>query len=230
MLKKDKNRLMREISNRGLNPRSFQIEETTIGDRNAVVLRLANSPLKFIIRNSRDSFLRFDCKYTQFKPDFPMSEFFPQEQGRWTDFDGVLVRFYKWLDECVKPCLEELLEPDLWDQVQLGRPIIDTAKPRAEDGLAFSPDEAVQIRLAVKEFRLLVIKTFDPSEEEKEVIDARLDYLTEAVDRLNRIDWRSVAITTVITISVALSLDTENGRVLFGLFQQVFFRVLHLLH
>jgi hypothetical protein len=230
MLKQYKNRLFQEIHNKGLDPRSFQTKETRIEGHSAFVLQLMNTPLKFIIRNSSDSYHRLDCSYSQFGPSFPMSAYYPPLEGSWTRVDQVLVRFSKWLEDCVKPYLEELLEPDLWEQVQLGGPIIGTSKPREEDRLGFSADEAAQIRLAMKEFRLLVVKTFDPSQEEKEVIDARLDYLAEAVDRLNRLDWRSVAITTVISISITLSLDTEKGRILFGLFQQVFSRVLYLLH
>ncbi len=76
---------------------------------------------------------------------------------------------------------------------------------------------------------LLVVKTFTPGEEELQVINERLDYLTRAVDRLNRFDWRGVAISTVLSIGTALTLDTEKGRILWGLFQQAMATVVHLL-
>jgi hypothetical protein len=81
----------------------------------------------------------------------------------------------------------------------------------------------------VEEFRLLIVKTFAPPANEMKVVNERLDYLKEAVDRLNRFDWRSVAMSTLIGISTALTLDTEKGRILFGLFQQAFSTVVHLL-
>jgi len=63
-----------------------------------------------------------------------------------------------------------------------------------------------------------------------ESIDDRLDYLTQAVDRLNKFDWKSLLISTIISISVALSFDTEKGKQLFNLFKQVFDVIPKLFH
>jgi hypothetical protein len=54
-----------------------------------------------------------------------------------------------------------------------------------------------------------------------EIIEKRLLYLSDAVDRLNKTDWYGIAISTLIGISINLSLDTEKGRLLFKLFKQV---------
>ena len=67
-----------------------------------------------------------------------------------------------------------------------------------------------------------MVKEFNPSREQLRLIQMQLDYLSEAVGRLNRIDWRGLAVSTVITIAIQLSLDTEKGKLLFQLFQQAF--------
>jgi len=42
------------------------------------------------------------------------------------------------------------------------------------------------------------------------------------VDRLNRFDWSGLAISIVVSIAVNMSVDTEDGRVLFTLFKAAF--------
>jgi hypothetical protein len=70
---------------------------------------------------------------------------------------------------------------------------------------------------------------FNPSPEQEEFIEERLEYLSEAVDKLNRFDWKGVALSTLLSIGANLCVDKESGRILFGLFQQAFQSVTHLL-
>jgi hypothetical protein len=93
----------------------------------------------------------------------------------------------------------------------------------------FTDDEKTQIRIAVQQFKLSVFKTFDPPVEEKEVVDRQLERLAASVDRLGKFDWQGVALNTLMSIGVTLSLDTEKGRILFGLFQQALSYALHLI-
>ena len=85
------------------------------------------------------------------------------------------------------------------------------------------------VRNGTQEFRQLIIANFTPTEEQAEVINNRLDYLEKAIDRLNRIDWKALAISTVIAIGINLYVDTEKGRLLFALFQQALGAALKLL-
>ena len=39
---------------------------------------------------------------------------------------------------------------------------------------------------------------------------------------MNKYDWKSLAVTTLISISIALSLDSAKGQLLFILFKKVF--------
>jgi hypothetical protein len=94
---------------------------------------------------------------------------------------------------------------------------------------AFSENDKIQLRLSINELHLLIIKNFSPSVDEMKIINARLEYLSNSLDRLNRIDWRGLALSTIISISVTLSLDTEKGKLLLGLFKKVFTNVLHLM-
>ena len=83
--------------------------------------------------------------------------------------------------------------------------------------------------MSINEFKVLIINGFHPDVKELNIIENRLEYLSESLNRLNKIDWKGLAISTVISISIALSLDTTSGHKLFELFKSVFHNVLYLL-
>lgn len=86
-----------------------------------------------------------------------------------------------------------------------------------------------QIRISLQEFERLLILEFNPSEEELIQISEKLDYLSKAVDRLNRFDWKGLALGTFIGISTNLAIDTESGRKVFELLRQAFDAIVKLL-
>jgi hypothetical protein len=77
----------------------------------------------------------------------------------------------------------------------------------------FSKEQAHQVRVAWREFRARVEAEFHPSRERADAISSHLDCLSEAVGRLSTFDWRAVAVSTVMSIAVNLTVDTE-GRTL----------------
>jgi hypothetical protein len=85
------------------------------------------------------------------------------------------------------------------------------------------------LREALAVFEALIINTLSPDSEQLREIHSRLEYLANAVDRLNRFDWRGLALTTVIGVATTLSADTQTGRQLWGLFVQAMKSVGHLL-
>ena len=76
--------------------------------------------------------------------------------------------------------------------------------------------------MAIEELKLLIHKNLETTVEEQQVVNNRLDYLIEAMNRLNKFDWKSIAISSIMSISVALTLDTNKGQLLFDLFKKVF--------
>ncbi len=94
-----------------------------------------------------------------------------------------------------------------------------------EDKTLFSKDEKIQIKLAINELKFLIIQNFSPNNEEQIIIDNRLDYLIDSVERLNKFDWKSLVLSTIISISISLSLDSEKGRLLFELLRKVFLNI-----
>lgn len=227
MLKQYRNSLLQIIQEKGLDPKLFHAKEKREGDYDIFHISLINTPLIFTARNSNANFHDFDCRYTVFSPRFNTTDYEPE--GGWEDFDGLTEDFNDWLQNHVKLYIQEQAEPDLWARIESQTPLVNGAAISQEDTNVFSDDEKIRVRMSINEFRILLIKNFKPKSEEIEVINDRLEYLSNSVDRLNKIDWRSVAITTLIAISTTLSLDTEKGRLLFDLFKQIFSSVLQLM-
>lgn len=222
MLKKHKNLLLGIIKEKGLDPKLFHGEDKMIDDENMFVIELVNSPMFFAVRNLETYFDVFSYHRTLFRPGFAKIQF-------GGNVDRLQYDFGEWLDNHTRLYIEEKVEPDLWESIALHEPLVTGAKLVSEDTDLFSDDEKVLLRMSINEFRLLVIKNFKPSADELKVIDDRLEYLSNSIDRLNKIDWRSVAITTLISISIALMLNAEQGRLLLDLFRQVFTSVLYLI-
>ena len=75
----------------------------------------------------------------------------------------------------------------------------------------------------------MIIENFKPDEEQSKLIAEKLNYLSNAVDRLNRFDWNGLALSIVISISINLAVDTDGGRLLYKLFEQAFNEAIKLL-
>lgn len=227
MLKKYRNSFFEIIQQQGLEPSAFNAEDTDSCGDVLFRIELKDTPLRFVVQQAPGSYHNFRYGYTRFEPDFPLTKLRPA--GTWEAIKFVRGGFTEWLTRHVRVYLDELAGPDLWQQVELQKPLVSGTALGEEDMASFTEEEKTQLRLSINEFRLVIVKTFQPSQDQLKVITDRLDYLSSALDRLNRIDWRGLAISTMLSISVALGLDTEKGRALFELFKQIFTKVVHLL-
>jgi len=70
----------------------------------------------------------------------------------------------------------------------------------------FSEEEKTQIRIILQQFKVTIINEFNPTDAQFHQITERLDHLAESVDKLNRFDWKGVAINTILTVALEPSL------------------------
>jgi len=110
----------------------------------------------------------------------------------------------------------------MWKEYKNGNKTLNIDNIDFNDKQAFSFDEKAQITLALNELKLLIENKFDLNEKEMSIVNARLNYLSESKERLNKFDWKSILINTIINITVALSFDTQKGQELFLLFKHAF--------
>ena len=223
MLTKHKNALLTVIKKSAFDPKLFGSEIGTIDGKDFFIIRLLNSPLQFAVR-PRGEFKSFYYHRSLFTPGFPLGI----EQLSISPED-LVDTFEDWLDSTVKPYLDDVSTPDLWQILE------DTwAETISEidttDYLEpFSEEEKTQLRLSINEFRLLIVNNFNPNKEELAAINDRLEYLSDSMDKHNKFDWKGIAIYTVITIIVTLALNPEQSQQLFQLFKQVFSNIIYLL-
>lgn len=224
ILKKYKNNLLTIIQESGLDPNLFTAEDGTIDKVVFFIISLRDSQIRFAVKPYDGDFNRFIYCFSVFRADFPIGSnlFSP-------DIDSLTIEFNKWLNGVVKPYLDDVSTPDLWHILEETRSRTKYELGTPEDFESFSDEEKTQIRLSLNDFRLLIVENFNPNQEELKSVDARLEYLSDAIDKHNKFDWKGIAIATVINITIALSLNPEQGSQLFQLFKQIFSNVLYLL-
>ncbi|HUS72178.1 MAG TPA: hypothetical protein VMY06_03855 [Sedimentisphaerales bacterium] len=229
MLKKYKNRLLKIIRDTGLDLSQFKTSEDITGPEHKFIIVYDDTGLRCYVAVNPRSHHNFRFNYTRFNPDFPWANVEkPQRLIYHIDIDEVYHRFREWLKE-VQQYVEESLEPDLWEQIQGQKKLVTATRIVDQDKLLFSEEQKAELRMAVGELRQLIASTFQPDSKQIELINERLDYLVESVDRLNRFDWKALALSMLVSISIALSLDTDKGQLLFTLFKKVFSGIAHLL-
>ncbi|GAH41984.1 unnamed protein product [marine sediment metagenome] len=224
ILKKYKNQLLTIIQEHRFETSLFTAENGPIGDDNYFIMGLRDSPLRFAVKPYQGSLDSFLYRSSEFRADFPMSS-----SDHYAD-EGMLTTYFKsWLDDVVQPYLDNVNTPDLWHILEETRSRTKSELGTPEDFGPFSDEEKTHIRLSLNEFRLLITQNFNPNQEELKTVDARLQYLSDAIDKHNKFDWKGIAISTVISITIALSLNPEQGNQLFQLFKQIFSNILYLL-
>ena len=218
MLKKYKNNFIEIIKKEGLNPTDFSADDSD----DIFVISCDNAPLEFGMECI--SHTEFEYQFTRFDMGFPT-----ELHRGFVNIEDIYIAFTGWLNLHVKSFLDEESTPDLWSYIESQKELISDIITDKTEFQLFRDEEKKQIRVCIDEFRLLIVEHYSPSKDELKVIDARLKYLSGSLDRLNKFDWLGLAIQTVLCISIALSLDSEKGKMLFELFKQVFAQITKLL-
>jgi len=227
MLKEHKNRLLKLMQDANVD--LAYVESLEKDD--VFQIQMRNSRIVFMLKQVPGSFDEFAINYTLYQPNFPLkisSEDFEDCKPYYNINGGIENEYKYWIEAVVKRYIYEKEMPDFWSQTRFYSSL--TGGSISKDDLRqFSAEEKNQIQIAVKEFERLVNNTYSPTQEQADYINERLKYLADAVDRLNRFDWKGLAISIVTSIAINLSVDTEGGKHLFRLFQQAFEIVMRLL-
>ena len=221
MLNEYKNGLLDVLKHEGFDPEQFVAEEQAdVGFK----LTFADTSLWFLATNPPETFHWFDCYWTTFSPEFVTDSV----GGRVSD-EAMYRLLAEWLADHVRQYLASLLVPNLWEQIETQKQLLSFDAVEQETG-SYSDDEKAALRSSIKTAKLLITERFSPSEDQAEIINELFVYLDQSLDRLkNKRDWKGVLLNTMISISIALSLNTEQGAALLELFKQAFFHALYLL-
>lgn len=212
------------IPESGFDPKLFSAEDSTLNKERFFIIRLRNSPILYAIRPFQESFDDFECVRSQFLAGFPLG-------GRAVSIGtrGLFDGFKGWLNDVVKPYLDEVSTPDLWKILedthseairQLGTP---------DDFHSFSEEERIQLKRSIDELRLSIENNFKLQEKQLAITNRLLQHLSDAVDKHNKFDWRGIAISVAFTIVTNLALDPEQASQLYQLFKEAFSNIIYLL-
>jgi hypothetical protein len=111
--------------------------------------------------------------------------------GNW---DAVVVpRLSEWLGYVRR----ELEAPDLWGELRREGDLVG-GEPNIELNTPFTETEKVAVREQLSEVKHLLRAQHQLTEAQFDALDARLDYLADAADRLGRVDWREAFIGAML--------------------------------
>ncbi len=213
MLKENKNYLLKIAQEKNIDLSRFTVEE----DGLRFSLNLTNSPVIFVFEQDVNEFDNYKHNYTLFSPGFPYK--FPELSPSYESILTIKNEFMYWLEAVVKRYIYETEMPDLWEQFQsytlyVGKVILE------DDFEPFTKEQQQQIKMGLVEYKKLITDNYDATKEQLNSINERLEYLSNAVERLNKFDWKGVALSTITSIAINLTVDTNGGRLLFRLFEQ----------
>jgi hypothetical protein len=110
----------------------------------------------------------------------------------------------------------EIDAPDLWASFSQEDELL-SLEPTEAVNTPFSPEEQIQIKVAIEEFRIYITSTYSLSPEPLAKINRKLDYLIDASTRLGRIDWKNLFVGALISLALRqLSPSGPGLRELFG--------------
>jgi hypothetical protein len=208
VLKQYKNSLLEIIAKRALDIGMFEGTEARYEKgETGFVIRLANTPLAFLIIDDPKSFHRFSYLYKRFVPGFATV--------RRDEFCGIArVReaFERWLDGEVSPYLEEQAVPDLWTEIAKEKALSAAADQTIAIQVSFTDDDYQHLADSLNEIKQYLIRTASLTEAQIELISSRLNYLLEASKRMGRKDLLILAMGVLVNIVIAASLPPDTAR------------------
>jgi|GEM_PF-1479464 len=178
------------------------------------------SELSFTIRQLIDGHDQFDCYYSKYWPTIRSSSIIPQTG--YIDLDKICKHLIGWVEKDIVNYLEDKNEVDLWDEYLKIEKVLPIDEKDYINLESFTLSEKQSLQLSLNELKLLIVKKFELDAVNQKVVEDRLDYLGESLERsINKTDWKGILINTIISISIALSLDTQKGQELYNLFVQI---------
>jgi len=231
LLKNHQNTLFKAIKGYGFNTEEFESQIESGGKKDYVelskppvemensptfIIHYKQSPFRFKTRCSKHSYEIFAVDYNLFIPRSPLKGWSQEIHG----IDELVEEFKNWLKNDLNSFLKEKKTPDLWSHADSYKSIVNNLSISQEDTSFFSKQEKRDVRGSVEVFKKLVEENFQLDLEQTKHINEQLNYLSDAVERLNRFDWRGLAISIVMSIAANLCVDTEKGKLLFDLFRQ----------
>ncbi len=224
---KYKNEIFHVLKNSefGIDNFSF-VESDRLGYRMTIITFLDKgnkTELHFDIKENSKSFSEFDCSFSTYSPAMKMDGPFPL--GEWADINFICEKLKLWMDIEVTTYVEYENQVDLWEAYKRGANLLNVEQPDTNDVTEFTAAERQQIRMSLNDLRLSIPQQFQLAPAQLESVNSRFDYLIEAIERLNKTDWKGILIAQYLSLITTLALNPEQAKNLYDLF----IKVLHII-
>ena len=218
-----KNRIFELLDESGLNVDQFSYNESANREgKSSAIISLKNSKLQFEVVSPSHNYTSYTANFIRYAPHFPTMNM----GGAGQTIDFILIGFKSWLKTEVKPYIEDVNTVDLWEQYKTGAEFFVVEEIQVNDLSFFTKDEQARIAMAVADFKQLIPSRIKMTDAQLASLNNKLDYLVESSKRVAKTDWKGIVIGIVASIIIALSLDTERGRMLWQLFSELFSTIL----
>jgi hypothetical protein len=148
----------------------------------------------------------------------------PPMKARW---DRIVYWFDQWVRLELKRYVAERSEPDLW---QLLQNQTDFYPSSVGGNDRFTRSETDHIREGLRKFDILLAANYNETPDQSSEISAKLEHLSDLLDKMTKTDWKGIAISTVFGIAATLSLTPDRISAVFQLLQEAMVRGAQLLH
>ena len=189
LLGSQKNEIAREMSKRGLSPKEFAwtLRESDASYEKVEVLVHRPTKFYFVFDTDGDS--------TRVSIYSPGTDRVVEEGGLVNAWNLQRNDVLKWLDNVKR----EIQAPDPWSATFRGA-ITTTDRQWEVEDAPFTDADRQLISSTLRQLRADLFNTYRLSDEDKQLIRARLDYLEEAMTREGKKDWIHTAIGVAVTI------------------------------
>ena len=127
-----------------------------------------------------------------------------------------MVDKYSWVDIGSSYLPNDMSAAYLWGQLEKLVTSQKIESPPTDWQNAFDNSEKNKLMDALKKIEKYIKEAAKTTAEQHKVVIERLDYLTEALERLNRRDWADSAFSTVLQIMTQLALNPEQTKTIWN--------------
>lgn len=219
-----KNKLFESLQKFSLDPNFFDWEDT-IYEYNrikydAFKIKFKNTELFFMVCQSAKSYENFFVIKSLFNPSNPIVKV--NIERPIMNIVDVIGSFSDWINKDAIPYITEINSYDLWASFKKGVRPLEFENINFEDDSNFTIEEKDAISRGLIEFKEHLRTNFDFNNDQINHINQRIDYLYQALKRLNRTDWKGIALSTIIGLILNLAVDTQTGQTILDIFKKIF--------
>ena len=225
-----RNQLFQELQKVELEPSLFEISEGEDRGYFTTEISVRNTALKFTILEHPSSYHHFSYSYTRNVPDFVATNYpsriFPfrliQGKYKFYRFKQIKKQFAKWLTLELHDHFLEHMEEDLWENQVVPELYFIGKEKEGDKTDFFDEEEKEQVVMALNQAKSEIKETVEMDEETLARINEKIEYLMDAVERLNKFDWKSILLASTIEIATEITTGFGGGMAVYEIIRKAF--------